>query len=43
MCVVSRDYGELGGCLVVCMLDKAKGFGHMSGDVGALPKCEVIH
>ena len=28
---------------MVCMPDKAKGLGRMSGDVGAHPECEVIH
>ena len=47
MCVVSHGNCGLGGdgdgmwWLVV--RDKANGFGHMSGDVGALPECKVIH
>ena len=28
---------------MVCMRDKVKGVGGMSGDARALPKCEVIH
>ena len=28
---------------MVCMWDKAKGVGRMSGDAGAFPDCEVIH
>ena len=28
---------------MVCMWDRAKGVGRMSGDAGALPECDVIH
>ena len=44
ICVVSHCYvGWVWRWWMVCMRDKAKRVGRMSGDAGALRICEVLH
>ena len=49
ICVVSYGYGGLGGGRYggggwnACRAKPGEGVGRMSGDINALPECEVIH